>query len=71
MVYDVTNPTSPQFVEYVNTRDFSGDAEAGTAGDLAPEGLTFIPASDSPNGNALLVVGYEVSGSVTIFNIGQ
>ncbi|MCB8928023.1 MAG: choice-of-anchor I family protein [Ardenticatenaceae bacterium] len=71
VVYDVTNPTSPQFVEYINTRDFSGDAEAGTAGDLAPEGLTFIPASESPNGNALLVVGYEVSGSVTIFNIGQ
>ena len=69
MVYDVTNPASPQFVEYVNTRDFSGDAEAGTAGDLAPEGLTFVPASESPSGNALLIVGYEVSGSVTIFSI--
>jgi hypothetical protein len=71
MVYDVTNPASPHFVDYVNTRDFSGDPEAGTAGDLAPEGLTFVPASDSPTGNPLLIVGYEVSGTVTIFNIEQ
>jgi hypothetical protein len=43
--------------------------EAGTAGDLAPEGLTFVPASDSPTGQPLLIVGYEVSGSVAIFSI--
>ena len=54
-----------------DARDFSGDADEGTAGDLAPEGITFISASDSPTGNALLVVGYEVSGSMTIFNIEQ
>ncbi|MFZ1398742.1 MAG: choice-of-anchor I family protein [Candidatus Promineifilaceae bacterium] len=69
MVYDVSRPNRPAFVEYINTRDFAGDAEAGTAGDLAPEGLTFVPAKDSPNGNPLLIVGYEVSGSVTVFNI--
>jgi hypothetical protein len=71
MVYDVTNPTNPHFVEYVNTRDFSGDAEAGTAGDLGPEGLTFVPASDSPTGQPLLIVAYEVSGSVVIFEIAD
>ncbi|MCB8976553.1 MAG: choice-of-anchor I family protein [Ardenticatenaceae bacterium] len=69
MVYDVTTPSNPQFVEYINTRDFSGDAEAGTAGDLGPEGLTFVSASDSPTGQPLLIVGYEVSGSVAIFSI--
>jgi hypothetical protein len=68
-VYDITNATSPNFVQYINTRDFSGDPEAGTAGDLAPEGLTFVPASDSPTGQPLLIVGYEVSGSVAIFSI--
>jgi hypothetical protein len=67
MVYEVTDALAPQFVQYINTRDFSGDAEAGTAGDLAPEGLVFIDAENSPNGQALLVVSYEISGSVVVF----
>ncbi len=69
MVYDITDPTAPVFVTYTNNRDFSGDAEAGTAGDLGPEGLLFIPAADSPNGRDLLVVANEVSGTTTIFQI--
>ena len=69
MVYNVTYPESPYFVQYINSRDFTGDAEEGTAGDLAPEGLVFIPADESPNGYPLLVVSYEVSGSVAVFQI--
>ena len=69
MVYDITTPRNPKFVEYVTSRDFTGDAEAGTAGDLGPEGLTFIAPADSPNGRPLLVVANEVSGSTTIFQI--
>jgi len=67
MVYDLSNPNSPEFVDYLNNRDFSGDPEAGTAGDLAPEGLTFIPAEESPTSQPLLAVANEVSGSTTIF----
>ena len=52
MVYEVTDPASATFVQYINTRDFSGDAEAGTAGDLAPEGLVFVDAADSPDAYA-------------------
>jgi DNA-binding beta-propeller fold protein YncE len=69
MVYDITTPRNPKFVQYVNNRDFTGDAEAGTAGDLGPEGLTFISPGDSPNGRPLLVVANEVSGTTTIFQI--
>ena len=69
MVYDITNPQKVRFIDYVTSRDFSGDAEAGTAGDLAPEGLVFISAEDSPNGYPLLVVSHEVSGSVAVFQI--
>jgi hypothetical protein len=58
-------------VDYVNTRDFSGDPEAGTAGDLGPEGLLFIPKDQSPSGKPLLVACHEVSGSVTVFQIGK
>jgi len=69
MVYDITDPGSPEFVQYINNRDFSGDAEAGTAGDLAPEGLTFIPARKSPTGDNLLAVANEVSGTTTVYKI--
>lgn len=68
-VFDVSNPLAPTFVRYVNTRDFGGDAEAGTAGDLGPEGLLFIPRSASPIPRALLVAANEVSGTVTIYSI--
>lgn len=69
MVYDITTPHHPRFVQYVNNRDFGADAESPAAGDLAPEGLTFIAPVDSPNGEALLAVGNEVSGTTTIFQI--
>ena len=69
MVYNVTDPYAPTFVQYINNRNFAGDAEAGTAGDLGPEGLLFISAIDSPVGTPLLVVGNEVSGTTTIFRI--
>lgn len=69
MVYDVTRPWAPQFVQYVNNRDFDGDAEAGTAGDLGPEGIAFIPATDSPDGQPMLAVANEVSGTTTLYSI--
>ncbi|MDL0431142.1 choice-of-anchor I family protein [Marinobacter sp. TBZ242] len=72
MVYNVTNPQNPEFVQYLNNRDFSAsqaDVENGMAGDLGPEGLTFIAAADSPNGKPMLAVGNEVSGTTTLFGI--
>lgn len=69
VTYDVTDPTAPTFVNYTNNRDFSGDAEAGTAGDLGPEGLLFIPANQSPTQKDLVVVTNEVSGSTTVYSV--
>lgn len=69
MVYRITKPSDATFVDYINTRDFSGDPELGGAGDLSPEGITFISAKDSPTRNALLVVAFEVSGTVGIFEV--
>ncbi|EDY80399.1 hypothetical protein VDG1235_8 [Verrucomicrobiia bacterium DG1235] len=69
MVYDITNPRRVSFVEYVHNRDFGGDAELGTAGDLGPEGIKFIPQHKSPTGTPLLVVANEVSGSTSIYEI--
>ncbi len=73
VVYDITNPTDAEFVQYINTRNFSGNLQAGiiagTAGDVSPEGFSFIPASDSPTGEALLAVANEISGSATLYRI--
>ncbi|MEZ7196903.1 choice-of-anchor I family protein [Pseudodesulfovibrio karagichevae] len=69
MVFDITNPKAPAFVTYRLDRDFSGDPEKGTAGDLGPEGIHFVPAAESHTGTALLIVGNEVSGTTTIYTV--
>jgi 2',3'-cyclic-nucleotide 2'-phosphodiesterase / 3'-nucleotidase / 5'-nucleotidase len=68
-VYDVTDPLDVEFEAFANSRIFSGDAEAGTAGDLGPEGLLFIPASESPKGVDLLVAANEISGTIAVFRV--
>ena len=72
MVYDVSTPSAPSFVQYLNSREMSASTEQielGQAGDLGPEGLVFIAAKDSPNGQPLLVVGNEVSGSTAVYQL--
>ena len=64
MVYDISQPVEAEFVQYINPLD-----EDGNALDLAPEGLQFIPAIDSPNGVPLLTVSNEVSGTVSVYQI--
>ena len=75
MVYDVTDPAAPVFVDYYNSRsDWSTEdveSVAGSAGDLGPEGLKFVPAAQSPNGQPLLIVGNEVSGTTSVYDLGQ
>ncbi|MAD76530.1 MAG: alkaline phosphatase [Rheinheimera sp.] len=41
------------------------------SGDLGPESIKFVSASDSPNGNPLLIIGNEVSGSVTVYQVTE
>jgi hypothetical protein len=83
VVYDVTDPADAFYVDYVNNRDFSqgvctevnidGTCKNATpnpdALDLGPEGLAFVPAGASPNGKPLLVVGNEISGSTTVYEV--
>ncbi len=67
MVYEITDPDAPAFVQYINTRDFTVDAESPATGDSGVENLIFIPAADSPNGKNLVVASNEVSGTVAVF----
>ena len=70
-MYDISNPLQPEYIRYVNNRDFSVDAEKETAraGDLSPEGMVFVKSEESPTGSALLIVGHEVSGTTTIYEV--
>ncbi len=76
-VFDVSDPHAPVFQTYVNRRDFTAtpsldDAEEASnpaAGDLGPEGLEFVPAWASPNRKPLLIVGNEISGTTTVWEI--
>ena len=82
MVYDITDPEHPAYQAYINNRDFSVNMEEladdgedavqdglRRVGDLGAEGLVFVPATDSPNGHNLLLVGNEVSGTTTVFQV--
>jgi hypothetical protein len=71
VVYELTNPTAPRFVQYVNIRNVNEDANTAAAGDLGPEGARVIDAESSPNGKPLLIVSNEASGTLRVFEIGQ
>ena len=47
------------FEDYVNTRP----------ADLGPEGVRFVPKSDSPTGHALILVTNEISGTVAAIEV--
>ncbi|WP_226577701.1 choice-of-anchor I family protein [Halobacillus litoralis] len=66
MIYNIDDPEQPEFVEYIHSRDFSGEVPGG---DVAPEGLKFIPAEESPTKLPLLLTGNEVSGTVAAYEV--
>ncbi len=75
-VYNITNPAAPTYVDYFNYRNFNAPfpktptkSQLETIGDLGPESIKFIPADKSPNGQNLIVVANEVSGSVSVFQV--
>ncbi|MCF6377903.1 choice-of-anchor I family protein [Nocardioides KLBMP 9356] len=73
VAYDVSDPAKPQLVTYANNRNFavSGSSDLAAAGDLGPEGLTFVAEDDSPTGRPLVVVGNEVSGTTSVFDVAK
>lgn len=58
LLYDISNPTQPIFLEWINHK-----------GDISPEGLFVIPASESPTGENILVVSNEISGTISLFEV--
>jgi hypothetical protein len=66
-IYDITNPYKASFVDYFYNRGTSEGEDI--TGDLAPEGMKFVAAEDSPTGKPLLIVGNEISGSVAVWQV--
>ncbi len=65
MAFDVTRPSAPQWLEWeTSTFDFNN-----VEGDRGPEGLTVIEAKDSPTRRPLVVVTYELSNTVRVFEV--
>jgi hypothetical protein len=64
MVYDISNPAAPVYVTYVNNRSFATNGP-----DRGSEGLLFIPQSESPNGQHLVIAANEVSSTLSIWGI--
>ena len=71
MIYNITNPNNPYFVQYINTRNFSQTPGLNLGGDLGPEGIIFVPRNESPNGKDLILLSNEVSGTVAVFQINS
>lgn len=59
MVYDISEPSLSKFESF----------QPASTGDVAPEGLVFIPASDNGSGNDLLLVSYEDSGTIGVYRL--
>lgn len=68
-LYDASVPQAPVLIDYINTSVPTGSLTAGTAGDVSPEGIFFVSPEESPTDSALVVVSFELSGTVAIYEI--
>jgi hypothetical protein len=66
MAFEVTNPAAPVFSGYLNTRT-SGSV---VGGDRGPETILFLGHDRSPNGQPMLLIANEVSGTLALYQVG-
>ena len=70
MVYDITDPFSPSFQQYINNRNFAESPDSLLSEDVEPEGVFFISAEESPIfGVPMIAVSHEKSDSTTLYRI--
>ncbi|MEZ5079385.1 MAG: choice-of-anchor I family protein [Thermoleophilia bacterium] len=67
MVLDVSKPDAPVFIDWVVNRDFTADPVGPDSG---PEIIRFIDSSESPTRQSMLMVANEVSGTVSLYDLG-
>ena len=65
LVFDITKPEAPVYVtQFVRPAD-----EEGNYPEIAPEGMCFVTADQSPTGKALLLIAHEVSGVISVYEL--
>lgn len=66
MIFNINNPAQPVYVGYYNNRSTS------TSGpDLGAEGMIYISAEASPNGNSIVILANEVSSTLSIYQLNS
>jgi hypothetical protein len=70
MVVDVTRPSAPSVVRWVNDGTPSAGPGQVAGTDRGPEVVSFVARGDGPTRDALVVVANEISGTVRIFAAG-
>jgi hypothetical protein len=66
MVWKVTNPLNPVFVNYANNRSIPYQSATNDAG---AEGIIYISPAQSPDGFAYILLANEVSSSISAFRL--
>ncbi|MEL6235978.1 MAG: choice-of-anchor I family protein [Pseudomonadota bacterium] len=62
MIYRADDPTAPELAAYV---------ESAVMGDVSPEIIEVIDATDSSTGNTQLAISYEISGTTTVIDLAS
>lgn len=64
-LFNIDNPASPRYIGYYNNRTTT----LPSGPDRGAEGILYISAEASPNGNALLILANEISSTLSIYQI--
>ena len=64
MVYNITNPANPVYVDYKNTRNL-----LAYGGDNGAEGIIYISAANSPTGVPIVILANEVSSTLSFYTV--
>jgi hypothetical protein len=62
LMFDISDPTAPFFVDYVNSVG---------SGLVSPEGFAFVAGADNPTGQPLLLAGYEVTNGIGVYAVPE
>lgn len=64
MVFEVTDPANPVYVDYKNNRSTSV-----YSGDQGAEGIVYISAANSPTGSPIVILANEVSSTLAFYSV--
>lgn len=70
VVFDISNLRAPSLIKWIQMMPVTS-TPVSQATAWSPEGVVFVPAEKSPNGKALFITSFELSGSLAIHQIEQ